>query len=86
MEALERFIPAKPENYGFGNEVMKQVKVCSSCGSIEPVGRYVCSKCRSRLPAKSLFQLHQSRNRLCALCDTIIAPYMEFCPHCGKKL
>ena len=86
MEALAKFIPEKPENYGFGNEVMKQTKVCFSCGSIEPAGRYICSKCRERLPAKNLFQLHQAQKTLCSVCDTIIAPYMEFCPHCGKKL
>ena len=86
MEALAKFIPANPESYGFGNEVMKQTKVCSACGSIEPAGRYVCSKCRARLPEKNLFQVHQARNQLCPVCDTILKPHMEFCPHCGKKL
>jgi len=85
MEALAKFIPANPESYGFGNEIMKRTKVCSGCGNIESSERRVCRKCRARLPEKSLFEMHRDRNQLCSVCDTILKPYMEFCPQCGKK-
>ena len=85
MEALVKFIPEKPENYGFGNEIMKQIKVCAVCGSIEPSNGYVCSKCHEKLPEKNLFEVHQAKNHLCPVCNTILKPYMAFCPHCGKK-
>lgn len=85
MEALAKFIPANPENYGFGNAVMKRIKVCAACGSIESSVMRVCSKCKAQLPNENLFQAHQAKNRLCPACDTILKPHMAFCPHCGKK-
>jgi len=77
---------ADPYEYGFGPRVMKEIKVCSNCGKIEEAGRYTCSECGKRLPAMTIFQNYQKKHKTCALCDTVLASYMRYCPHCGMKI
>ena len=71
--------------YGFGPEIMKRLKVCLHCGSIVKADCYVCRECGGRLPRKTLFQLYQSRHRLCPVCDTVLSNRMRYCPHCGMQ-
>ena len=75
-----------PDEYGFGVKVMKRTKVCGKCGSTEDARSYICSKCGKRLPVQTLFQIYQQRHRKCEVCDTVLASYMKYCPHCGKLI
>ena len=86
MKANTQFDINSPEYYGFGVGVMKQIKVCSQCGASETSDRYSCSQCGARLPNHTLYQQYRRMHRQCAVCDTVLAPGMKFCPHCGVKL
>jgi len=86
MKAKTEFAVGSPEYYGYGVGIMKQTKVCLSCGKSEPAERYICGECGSRLPEQTLFQQYQRMHRQCTACDTVLAPGMKFCPHCGMKL
>lgn len=86
MKARAAFETGSPEYYGFGVGIMKQIKVCQHCGASESAGQYVCGECGARLPAQTLFQQYQRMHRQCAVCDTVLAADMKFCPHCGVKL
>lgn len=86
MEMQATGIHDNAKQYGFGTEIMKSLKVCSHCGSLVRSERYVCPKCCVRLPRKTLFQLYQSRHRLCPVCDTVFSSRMYYCPHCGMQI
>ena len=85
MKALTEFRASRPEDYGFGVGIMKQLKVCTRCGASEPANRYVCGRCGTRLPDQTLFQKYQQMHKRCPVCDTVLARKMNFCPHCGTK-
>lgn len=78
--------PTDPYEYGFGVQVMKETKVCKACGNIELAANYRCSKCGERLPRRTLFQIYQQKHKICEFCDTVLAVYMKYCPHCGTKI
>jgi len=86
MKARTEFVPVPPEQYGFGVEVMKRTKVCRQCGAAQHVSRYACGRCGAKLPQQTLFHVYQQRHRLCPVCDTVLAPRMNYCPHCGAEL
>lgn len=86
MKDSRRASPADPGEYGFGTKVMKTIKVCGSCGNTEAAERYTCSKCGKRLPVQTLFQIYQKKHRVCSVCDTVLAAYMRYCPHCGTQI
>lgn len=86
MQKLYQPVLANPGEFGFGTEIMKHIKVCRHCGSTEASDRYLCSCCRERLPSQTLFQLYQKMHRACEVCDTVLAPYMHYCPHCGVQI
>ena len=74
------------QQFGFGPEAMKQIKVCKNCG--EPVPAYCkyCIKCGDKLPAENLYQVYKHRSCSCPICDTVVSMQAEYCPKCGKKL
>lgn len=72
--------------YGFGPEVMKDIKVCSKCGTASPVSHFRCGKCRAFLPRTTLFQTYKSRHTFCKKCDTVVPDGTKFCPACGAKI
>lgn len=76
---------ADPKDFGFGIEVMKNHRVCANCGSGETADRQNCSVCGEKLPAQTLFQIYREHHERCKQCDTILADYMKYCPHCGMK-
>lgn len=86
MEELRHTGSVDPYEYGYGPRVMKEIKVCRHCGNTDGAEKYTCSKCGERLPAQTLFQLYQNKHNACPLCDTVLAPYMRFCPHCGTQI
>ena len=86
MVKKRRYIQTDPYEFGFGTRVMKEIKVCTHCGNVETADKYTCSKCSGKLPVQTIFQLYQQRHRKCALCDTVLAAYMHFCPHCGTPI
>lgn len=86
MEKRSPFMLADPYEFGYGSRVMKEIKVCSHCGNTEAADRYTCSACGKRLPAQTIFQLYQKKHRICSICDTVLAPYMRYCPHCGTQV
>lgn len=86
MQRPGRFTAADPEDYGFGVKAMNRIKVCVHCGQTEPAGNYICSGCGEKLPQMTVFQLYRLQHRLCPICDTVLADYMRFCPHCGQKI
>lgn len=75
-----------PEKYGFGTEVMKEIRVCGHCGTMARADSYVCPHCGERLPRETLYQRYQRRHQCCPVCDTVVSSRMRFCPHCGTCL
>lgn len=86
MENRRSVVLADPDEFGFGIKMMKKVKVCRHCGSMEPAGSYTCSRCGERLPVRTLFQIYQQMHGTCEVCDTVVSGYMNYCPHCGNAL
>lgn len=86
MEKSRQGVLSDPYEFGYGLRAMKETKVCRSCGGTETADKYVCSKCRSRLPSQTLYQIYQSKHKTCEVCDTVLAPYMHYCPHCGTPI
>jgi len=76
---------ADPKEFGFSIEVMKNRRVCPYCGRGEAADRQICSVCGEELPKRTLFQIYREQHERCSQCDTILADYMKYCPHCGMK-
>ena len=72
--------------YGFGTEAMKNATVCPACGSLESVDNITCRKCGGELSKSSLFDVYKRQHKLCKSCETVLADFMEFCPHCGEQI
>lgn len=85
-EAYERARREGMKLYGFGPDAMKQVQVCSRCGTMMSVKARSCSVCRAKLPRSSLFQIYKNRHRCCKNCDTVVQNGVIYCPVCGKKI
>jgi len=86
MQKSTRVEAPDPYDYGYGLRVMKESKVCKHCGNTEAAEKYTCTKCGKRLPLQTVFQIYQTKHKICELCDTILAPYMHYCPHCGTHI
>ena len=86
MDAHTRIKRAAPERYGFGVAMMKQIKVCAHCGAMSPQTASLCCQCSEPLPCLTLYQTYQRRQPACPICDTSLADYMRYCPHCGQQL
>lgn len=72
--------------YGFGPEVMKQIKICGSCGTQNAAYERKCRECRTKLPRNTLFDLYREMHQSCPICKTVIPDHTGYCPVCGKKL
>lgn len=86
MQKRQQIVLTDPYEYGYGPKAMKEVKVCRHCGSIESANKYTCSQCGERLPSQTIFQIYQKKHKTCRLCDTVVAQYMKYCPHCGTPI
>ena len=81
---LNYFATAK--RFGFGPEVMKEIRVCRVCGCSCTVREKYCRDCGAVLPRETLFDLYKARHLYCPACDTVVASTVVFCPECGKRL
>lgn len=71
--------------FGFGYEIMKQVKVCEKCGAPASAHRLFCKECGTFLTRKSLYDKYKERHKVCRKCKTILPDAAEYCPQCGTK-
>lgn len=71
--------------FGFGYEVMKQIKVCEKCGAPASAHRFFCKECGAFLTRKSLYDKYKARHKVCRKCKTILPDAAEYCPQCGTK-
>ena len=72
--------------FGFGYEVMKQVKVCAKCGALSSTHQLFCKECGAFLTRKSLYDKYKARHKVCRKCKTILPDTAEYCPQCGKSI
>lgn len=86
VDKLYRAALTDPYEFGFGPRKMKETKICRQCGNMETADKYTCSKCGVRLPTQTVFQIYQKKHKTCEICDTVLAAYMRYCPHCGMKI
>jgi len=74
------------EQYGFGPNVMKKTKVCTTCGQLASARSMLCSQCGARLPFATLFDSYKRRHPHCSHCNAILASDTKYCPHCGRMV
>ena len=72
--------------YGFGIERMKEIKVCSHCGTLASAFKFFCPECGKMLPKDTVYMQYQKRHRCCSKCGHVVSNSMQFCPDCGQKL
>ncbi len=85
-DRLELLKQQSMEDYGFGPNSMKKLKVCTECGYPSPSEEKFCTECGHRLPRKTLYDIYKERHKSCPVCDTILSDEMEYCPQCGIKI
>lgn len=73
------------EQFGYGENVMKSVTVCSYCKSLERSDRELCSKCFRRLSEVNLYDFYKANHRSCQRCETVLSEWMDYCPVCGMR-
>ena len=73
------------ERYGFGLNVMRNIRICTNCGRPASADRNHCS-CGGVLSGETLFQQYKKRHRFCRRCDTVVANDVKFCPECGYRI
>lgn len=72
--------------FGFGEDVMKAMTVCTNCNSPEGNGKLFCSKCGTRLPRANLYDYYRASHRECSRCETLLSDSMCYCPKCGMSV
>lgn len=73
------------KQYGFGYEVMKEIRICEKCGKPTSSKIFLCQNCGAFLPRKTLFDIYRRRHRYCIACGAILSDAMKYCPKCGKR-
>lgn len=86
VDKLERIRQESMEQYGFGPNAMKKVKVCTKCGQPSPNAQQFCTTCGDQLPDKTLYDIYKERHPCCPKCDTVLSDGMDYCPQCGTKI
>ena len=74
------------ERYGFGPNVMRNIRICPECGLPSAAADKNCRTCGARLPRETLFQQYRKRHRFCPRCDMVVAESAQFCPECGMRI
>ena len=74
------------EQFGFGPNVMKKLKVCTNCGQIATARSIICTQCGTRLPFATLFDSYRRRHPCCPNCNTVLTAGSNYCPHCGQSV
>ena len=86
MTRNETIRQANMERYGFGTNIMRNIRVCPECGMPSTAADKNCRTCGTRLPRETLFQQYKKRHRFCPHCDTVVAKSARFCPECGMRI
>ena len=73
------------EQFGFGPNVMKKIKICPQCGQIAKKYSVFCHSCRAFLKRETLYDRDRKQHKCCAGCGTVLTVDARFCPHCGMK-
>lgn len=84
-DRLEQIRKQSMEQYGFGPNAMKKVKVCTKCGHPSPADEQFCRECGVRLSDKTLYDIYKERHKSCPVCDTVFSN-VGYCPQCGTKI
>lgn len=86
MQMLRSLKQTTMRQFGFGPEVMKEIKVCRVCGRSCSTSEKYCRVCGTILPKETLFDLYKTQHLYCPACDTVVSNTAVFCPECGKRL
>ena len=73
------------EQFGFGPNVMKKIKICPKCGQIAKKYSVFCHSCRAFLTGKTVYDDYRRKHRCCTGCGTVLTADARFCPHCGRE-
>ena len=71
------------EQYGFGPNVMKKMKICHKCGQVAKKGSFFCRSCGAFLTRETLYDHYRRQHGCCEGCGTVLTADAKFCPHCG---
>lgn len=74
------------EQFGFGPNVMKKIKICPKCGQIAKKGSFFCRSCRAFLPRETLYDQYRRQHLCCADCGTVLTKDAKYCPRCGNQI
>ena len=74
------------EQFGFGPNVMKKIKICPKCGQIAKKGTFFCRSCSAFLTRETLYDHYRRQHRCCPECDTVLAADSQYCPNCGRQI
>ena len=89
VEKLERSRQENMAYYGFGPSAMKELRVCTVCGTPAPLEKNFCVECGHRLPDKTLYDLYLERHEQCSACGTVLTEERKVCPgterSCGNN-
>lgn len=85
-DAYEKVRHENMEQYCFGPEAMKKIKVCRDCGASVDSELLFCDKCRKPLPAESLYVKYVHGHFVCEKCKIEVRSDYKFCPQCGERL
>ena len=83
---LETMRQENMKQHGFGPLVMREIRVCTECGTAAVATERQCRECGKKLPGETLYQQYKNRHRFCAHCDTVVADDVQFCPECGTRI
>ena len=85
-QAMRMEYLATMKHFGFGPELMKEIRVCRVCGCSCAAQEKHCKDCGAVLPRETLFDLYKARHLYCPACDTVVSSTVIYCPECGKRL
>ena len=86
MSPTEKLRYKNMEDFGFGPNVMKKIKICSRCGKMVKAKTKNCPDCKEKLPRETLFDRYKRQHQCCPYCDTVLAPDSQYCPNCGRQI
>ena len=86
LTKLEYIRQENMERYGFGTNIMRNIRICPECGIPAAASERNCQECGSKLPRETLFQQYKKRHRSCPHCETVVTETAQFCPECGTRI
>ena len=84
MEQIEKVRIESMRHLGFGPQVMKRLKICTSCGEPISSDKMFCRECGAPLPKVTLYQSYSARHKVCRTCSTVVSDSSLYCPQCGR--